>query len=477
MRFTLAAAILAESSITTLASTDGDVLTRAASLMSHGSVSSRLLSQIPKLSDEDHADQIVGRGTTNKAGLSLMNKLSGGFSMSSPNNKILQKSKPSECVPRDSDASIPDEGILSCGPGQYCIESAGSGLGGFCFKSPELDQRALQENYTIIDYLLGLCTLDGENPNVTCSVCEGDPTTYTGALDCSSLSRCAAFPGLCDNGTTTADFCVGSSLGATISAPYIYTITNCTSLETPFQLAYCIGYNVNVDAVSCDVSINGVTCNSCETSYDMYGQTSCVVFDCENTELQASGSTCGYSFFVALTTAYLYGTLPCPDGCNLCGEGSYMENSSANLTFPDGLSLNCYEAQVASLLGYFAATTYCTDLASLVQIPCGCSGTTPVATPSSPPVAGPTAVTPSSPPVAGPTAVTPSSPPVAGPTAVTPSTPPVAGPTAVAPSTPPVDGGVAAPTAAPSGAYPTSTTATVLSMLGLTAIAVAGLLV
>jgi hypothetical protein len=280
-----------------------------------------------------------------------------------------------EAVECDPTANGADVGILSCGADQYCAESDMSSLGGFCTTNPSdesFGHRNLQ-NQTFLDYLSGICASEETSPNLSCETCEIDAAAYTASVKCTYTSYCAAINGLCGDGKTY-DFCGVDNRTVDVTGPGLYTYGKCFSMTTPLEFTYCDSFTQSgPEDFSCDVSINGVTCNSCELYYNPSTGGLCQGFNCENTDLGTSGSTCSVSFVQALAVGYLYSTLPCPNGCNLCGEGGTMTNAGANFTLPDGYSISCFVTQNAALTGYFATGDYCTTLPPLVEEPCGCS--------------------------------------------------------------------------------------------------------
>jgi len=278
-----------------------------------------------------------------------------------------------ECDPKSNSVDV---GILSCGANRYCVESDDSALGGIC-SSVDIGgdhlQRKLQENETIIDVISELCA---GSENFTCDACAIDAAAYTATSKCTYTSYCYPIPGLCDDGKTY-DFCGTDVLEIQVTGQDIYNYRTCLSLTKPLSFNYCDTFIRNGEDFTCDLEINGVACTSCELYYNPVTGDACQVFDCTNTDLGTSGSTCSISFLQAIAVGYLYSTLPCPSGCSLCGEGRYMATAGNNFTLNDGYSLSCFATQSAALQGYFSGYDFCESLKPNVEVDCGCQDEAP----------------------------------------------------------------------------------------------------
>jgi hypothetical protein len=284
-----------------------------------------------------------------------------------------------ECDPHHhTEAHHPDEGILACGGMfQYCQESDESSLGGFCALSSDEDHsRALQTSSTgtALDAVNLVCNLDENSPNVECSVCTADEATYTGEFDCIYTSECLEVPGLCDD--RTISFCGTDQLSGKVDGEDYYHRQSCFDMTEPTAFAYCDSLTIRGEDLTCEQSINGVTCNSCELAINPQTGEVCQYFDCTNTDFGIEGNDCRITFLEAIAVGYMYSMLPCPDGCSLCGEGQVM-GTPANLFQTDaGETVSCLAFQSQAMVGNFSDTDYCTTLTDNVQGPCGCTGAT-----------------------------------------------------------------------------------------------------
>lgn len=310
------------------------------------------------------------------------------------NNSILKNFQKVECDPYaqtlEEDADV---GVLSCsGDFQYCAESAESALGGYCTTLHEdnLYHRDLQQqNATAIDAIAVLCNLDENSESVTCETCTIDEAAYTGEFSCVYTQDCMKVPGLCGD-NSYFDFCGTDNIKATINGMDYYNRESCFDVTTPIPFSYCDRVLIDGGEVTCEQSINGVTCNSCILYYNAATGGSCQAFDCSNTDLGVKGNDCSVPLIGALTFGYLYSKLPCPDGgCSLCGDGRVMSNNG-NMFETDGLgSTNCFSFQMNALTGKFAENDYCTSLTENVEEPCGCvDGGSNLLAPGNPTVPG-----------------------------------------------------------------------------------------
>jgi hypothetical protein len=359
-----------------------------------------------------------------------------------------------ECDPASSDADV---GLLSCGMGNYCMESQDSKLGGFCVESPMAFDRDLQdgisENYTDSDL----------TPTQYCN--ESSP--YFGYFECD----CDEFDVANNTGTISCDvevnYCFGvyacNDTCANLSITYStdgesYRYTACYDFFSPYEQRFCYYYTSSaLGTTDCAISLDNELCTSCNTSSLLDPE--CGEFDCENVGMGISGNSCIDGFYPPIVYDCFAGgsTTSCnicpfsddplfPDaslGNYTCGEldaalgeelidvyscavlqlFSYDVccNSSTpepflcalcgadmGTTIPDGVvsiltqpDRTCAELEVAAAAGAITRLQ-CPLLQPFVPTPCGCMPTTP--TPA--PIEGPTAA-----PIDGPTAA-----PIDGPT-------------------------------------------------------------
>jgi hypothetical protein len=300
-----------------------------------------------------------------------------------------------------------DVGILSCGLGRYCLESSlvsspenpmESALGGVCIDMPdentvdildsimslqeqEQDSRELQANGTsLIDDMYEICYGNMSGPYLNCECQEVNVALYSGSVVCQYEQTCGNLNNVCEGNVT---FCYQVSYQLSVSAPYTggFQLQYDFTSPTVFQYQYGIQYAGTPEPESCTVAFDGTQCNSCEFTQVLYDgddtPLDCVAFDCGNTELGLSATVCDYSIVELIVADYLlYGSLPCPNGCNLCGEGGFMTLTEQNVTFPNGQIYNCQLVGTAALAGSFANVEpdLCVVLPPVVMDECGCMG-------------------------------------------------------------------------------------------------------
>lgn len=319
-------------------------------------------------------------------------------------NLARQEETYQECDPYYN-ADPADVGILGCGQGRYCLESAlvstaehsiESSLGGVCVEMPDestvdiLDtlmqqgpqgSRRLQANdTTIIDDMYEICYGNFSGPSIICD-CQGvDKEAYSGSLSCQYQELCANLNSICDDIVT---FCYTVTYELSVSAPYMggFQIQHDFTVPNVFKYSYGVSYAGTPEPDGCTIAFDGTQCNSCAfsqiTNEGSGEPAECVAFDCSNTDLGLVDTLCDDYTIVELIIAdyLLYGSLPCADGCNLCGPGGYVTDTETNFTFPSGETYACGLVEQAAQAGFFAGTTpdMCVVLPPLVEVTCGCS--------------------------------------------------------------------------------------------------------
>lgn len=156
-----------------------------------------------------------------------------------------------ECDPTFSSVDV---GLLSCGTGQYCAESADSLLGGICM-DVVTGQRALQDDNST--YLSTVQSIFCEYNNATCSCSGYDATAYTLDVTC-------AFPTSCDGQDS---YCGGSfehcfSADQTISflGAGLYTKSTCFKNSAPYEQDVCYrGSSTILLLVKCPLGVSRAT--------------------------------------------------------------------------------------------------------------------------------------------------------------------------------------------------------------------------
>ena len=314
-----------------------------------------------------------------------------------------------------SDVVVADVGVLCgevLGPKYYCMESIDSSLGGYCVSSSE-DQtqhqgrslrRDLQdivpineevviseeeEDGTLIDYLEYICNATTPEDATDLGVCDCtdiDPDIYVGQAVCLSSTESYSFETICGSQLPNVTFSYQVQYTLDVLAVETGTAQVCYQLSEPATIEYCYTYSVSpTEDSSCTMSLNGVDCNSCTlftqnatnpvTLEDYILE--CHEFDCTNTEFPVEGSLCGDSTLSSyiFTDILVYGYLPCPDACFLCGsEGLYTSTPTAPFL---GDNNTCGLVELAALAGYPVVARYCNDISTDFQASCSCTSVRP----------------------------------------------------------------------------------------------------
>lgn len=279
-----------------------------------------------------------------------------------------------------------------------------------------------------------------------CFRCDSDPETKTvGDLDCQKISyynvdsRCPNNKMVVSRRDTlerlfevdlTGNIDSNSSSTTTTSMPY--TTTRCRTIETrltktdrmvlpdeesAWDFSYCLRYNFDeAPAVeggsyapsTCEMEIDGIVCTSCLLEFidvmdaasssngdgDGDGTTTqeiCATFDCGNTLLGYSGRFCNEANLASNSIDYfIYRSLPCDGGCNLCGDRTEGDaESMMMMKFRDSdfsaevdtngteftslrVTGNCFEDQWEALMGY-TQDFDCQAKRPAVREACGCT--------------------------------------------------------------------------------------------------------
>ncbi len=281
-----------------------------------------------------------------------------------------------------------DVGVLSCGPGRYCLESqlalgqwmggrmleAVAPMGGFCVEDTVVSRRLQDANSTTlneVESMYEICYGDSSAYYSHCS-CDGvDVEEYVGTLTCKTEPLCFDFQTyFCQTNVT---ICSSTSNTFIATAPETSTLTLCSYYTEPSVLSGCTEYiNTPSDLpVSCTMQVNGTDCNSCYLAlYDVLDDpTYCPIFDCSNTAFPENNELCTGTLPQSMIAfAFLNETLPCPGGCNLCGEG--FMNNPGNVTIGDD-EFSCYQVEFLAFLGSFTSAE-CETLADIFEEPCEC---------------------------------------------------------------------------------------------------------
>jgi len=262
MRFSIASAVLANSLAIAASSPDEHELENA-----------NLASDVElSLQAEDPKNQKRATGS-GRASLFLQNAGFGGSLQSLEGGRLkkmlVNRDTAVECSPHSGSTSV-DTGILSCGDGQYCMESAESSLGGFCAdigttKLPGRRRQQVVGRLNIFELADLFCNRPEESGGLTVSCeCDIDFAAYTGSFSCYFGPDCTDFKSGC--GEETFPLCSTENLDGVMFSRTNYTYTSCYTQTMPltgYRLNYCteFGYTSNTGP-TCAIDVEGQSCNS-----------------------------------------------------------------------------------------------------------------------------------------------------------------------------------------------------------------------
>ena len=204
------------------------------------------------------------------------------------NSKDQLQQRRIECDPESFD---PDVGILSCGIGQYCMETANSNLGGIC--SFNTSPVAAQDR-----------TLTTQ-PILPCSSsfpyhcdCNGfDTNTFAGSVNCTMT------PLSC---VDCSDYCFSLDVHFEFQSSHnISSIAYCYNFRKPYHSVLC--YHLNPNTYTCAYTINGVACSSCITG-------ACHSMDCTNVPKGINGTCQHGALPIVARSQAVPGNITCPPG-------------------------------------------------------------------------------------------------------------------------------------------------------------------
>jgi hypothetical protein len=198
-------------------------------------------------------------------------------------SRLKNSQAPVACVPPTALASFATQdwlGVLSCGTGEYCVESDSSHLGGFC-QQQEQNQalpprsRKLQYCWDAVSYCSGIepdveyCA-DYDQVLPTCGCEDFNTTVGVGFISCQ-------VPNFCITVRPSTEFapcdptCYDAISNSTFSDTFVSSIT-CLTFTEPYTQTFCRGYsqtfldNGMLAETSCNMSLNGVYCDSCSVA-------------------------------------------------------------------------------------------------------------------------------------------------------------------------------------------------------------------
>lgn len=315
-----------------------------------------------------------------------------------------------KCLPqRTIDGSnTVDVGILGCGIGEYCLESAdnsSSTLGGICVSNPAQEEsfhnaedagtarpflsfihkqtldapidsttniwsrmRNLQSQSTyssvpFFDFIQYACNYDTDP-----MVCECTTNAESGAteISCENSSTCETRTKPCIGDYSTIEYCSRMTIEAQGTAANNFQFRLCYGYLSPIDFSYCYEVKADNGLLVCTMEMGDEQCSSCELNTDDV----CIDFDCRNTSSGRKGNMCNET---PLGDPAFFDLLDCDGSCNICGEGNKLQNYSFDLSptlsnaldcisplFCNGESLTCEDIQNLALAGALIGRESCT---------------------------------------------------------------------------------------------------------------------
>mmetsp|Transcript_13349 Transcript_13349/g.33586 ORF Transcript_13349/g.33586 Transcript_13349/m.33586 type:complete len:917 (-) Transcript_13349:312-3062(-) len=242
-------------------------------------------------------------------------------------------------------------------------------------------------------------------------ICTFDASAKTASVSCQYNNECDQYSSYCWG--ETFEFCDASQFTASLKSDRTMSYQQCYTLSSGSpnndQFNFCVEFervkeddNITTSQLTgCEMEVEGVSCNSCSTiqRYDSLSLESSVFnvgvyYNCSNTVLGSNGNGNLSDFQIIYDTFqyFIYGSLPCSGGCDLCGvgditDGKYVPKDTF-MTKPDGVFATeiwkdnvqdrCFDAQLdAMTLKQPLSNEQCQRMRDAVSEPCGCKNPNP----------------------------------------------------------------------------------------------------
>ncbi|KAG7374187.1 hypothetical protein IV203_013282 [Nitzschia inconspicua] len=304
-------------------------------------------------------------------------------------NQLKNGNGPVPCLPPQSPDDLHSTqdflGILSCGEGEYCAESDISYLGGFCEQQRDgedfLDRRRLQYCWDVALYcsseeaVVDYCA-DYDTVLPTCDCGDFDAAQDTGTIYCQVPNRCIEerpIPGFAPCEPT----CFDTVRTSTYSPTFESSIT-CTIFTEPYTQSLCFGYSQTIGdtglpvETSCNISLDGVYCDSCSVAtFEGTPQTNPNFFDtwdCNNVGLGASPTDGSVATRLLLNAPLLTGDPDCSktDSPTVMSRSpspsplatGRVEDGTAAMPTPSAAGVTQRGTVIATIANFFGATLW-----------------------------------------------------------------------------------------------------------------------
>lgn len=241
--------------------------------------------------------------------------------------------------------------------------------------------------------------------------CTFDEATQTASLSCTYDQYCQNIESYCPE---SIRFCYSDRIDIYFERYGASTVHRCVNVSSPYDFSYCASFSSsegdgasNVTASndstspSCEMEVDGVLCDSCslvenEDRYFSFGfiNKMDIIYDCGNTVIGTNGpgNLTTYEILDDTFSYFIYKSLPCQGGCDLCGvEGDGGQKSEfmtvrdgrfASEFWKNGTEEMCFDAQLDAMINkQILDSEECQAVRDSAREPCGCKNPNP-----SPPV-------------------------------------------------------------------------------------------
>jgi len=237
--------------------------------------------------------------------------------------------------------------------------------------------------------------------------CTFDEATQKASFSCQEKEVCRDISSYCPE--KPLEFCDSYRIVGSLDRDGAVSTQRCVNLSSPYQFSYCVHYgvvgddattaaNVRTDsskprgALGCEMQVDGIRCNSCSLVHSDkdYIPTSIfndmhVYYNCSNTVIGTNGpgNLSAYEILDDTVSYFIYQSLPCADGCDLCGasENEFMTNPDGKFSsdlWKDGTEERCFDAQLDAMVGNPALSNEeCQAIRDVARGPCGCKNPNP----------------------------------------------------------------------------------------------------
>jgi hypothetical protein len=249
--------------------------------------------------------------------------------------------------------------------------------------------------------------------------CTFDESTQTASFSCQYEEVCQDISSYCPE--NPLEFCTSYRIDASVARYGTVSLHRCVNFSSPYQFSYCVNYGTTEDGAAaaaatvpndttkpqgypvCEMEVDGIRCNSCSlVNYEKSNKTGIfsaiedmnVYYNCSNTVVgtNGQGNLSYYKIFDDTVSYFIYKSLPCPGGCDLCGVGEmFAGNGGPKNEFmakPDGIFASefwkngteerCFDAQLDAMTRkQILNNEECQAIRDIAREPCGCKNPNP----------------------------------------------------------------------------------------------------